>query len=160
MTVILFDLDGTLTDPKPGITRSIQFALEMLGRDVSPADGLTWCIGPPLIGSLEKLVGNRTEAETALALYRQRFSEVGLYENDAPYPGIRSALVDLFGRGHRLFVATSKPTVFAERIIEHFELSEFFEAVCGSELDGTRSDKTDLLATSFGKRQSIQQLRQ
>jgi phosphoglycolate phosphatase len=145
MSVILFDLDGTLSDPKPGITRSIQFALEKLGRDVPPTDELTWCIGPPLLGSLETLLGERAEAEAALALYRQRFGEIGLYEN-ALYPGIRSALVDLSGRGHRLFVATSKPTVFAERIIAHFALSAFFDAIYGSELDGTRSNKVELLA--------------
>jgi phosphoglycolate phosphatase len=145
MAVILFDLDGTLTDPREGITRSIRFALEKLGRDVPPADELTWCIGPPLIGSLETLLGNRADAETALALYRERFSEVGLYEN-APYPGIRSALIALSGCGHRLFVATSKPAVFAARIIRHFGLSEFFGTVYGSELDGTRADKVELLA--------------
>jgi phosphoglycolate phosphatase len=145
MSAILFDLDGTLSDPKPGITRSIQFALEKLGREVPPADDLTWCIGPPLLGSLEKILGDRAEAEEALRLYRERFAEIGLYEN-ALYPGILSALATLSGDGHRLFVATSKPTVFADRIIAHFELSDFFEAVYGSELDGTRTDKGELLA--------------
>ena len=146
MNAICFDLDGTLTDPKLGIIRSIRYALERLGR-AAPLndDDLTWCIGPPLIGTLEKLLGDRQQADAALSVYRERFSEIGLYENEI-YPGIRDALTMLAASGKRLFVATSKPSVYAERVIDHFDLSGFFEAVFGSELDGTRADKTELLA--------------
>lgn len=145
MRTICFDLDGTLTDPKPGITRSIQHALRSLGRVVPTEDELTWCIGPPLIQSLERLVGDRTVAERALVLYRERFGVVGLFENRV-YDGIPEALQHLSGAGHRLLVATSKPRVYAERIVEHFGLGRHFAVVHGSELDGTRVEKTDLLA--------------
>lgn len=144
MSVICFDLDGTLSDPKLGITRSIQHALRELGRPVPTADDLTWCIGPPLLGSFKQLLGSRKEAEKALLLYRERFTETGLYENEL-YPGIAAALFGLKSSGRRMFVATSKPKAFADRIIEHFGLSPYFEAIYGSEFDGTRSDKSELL---------------
>ncbi len=144
MSAVCFDLDGTLTDPKEGIIGCIRYALEKLGAPQPDSDDdLTWCIGPPLLGSFEHLVGDK--APEALALYRERFGDVGLFEN-AVYPGIREVLEELAGQGRRLFVATSKPTVYAVRILEHFELHDFFEHIYGSELDGTRADKTELLA--------------
>ena len=142
---IFFDLDGTLTDPKPGITRSIQYALHRLEQStIPPEDQLTWCIGPPLRTSFVKLLGEAS-ADLAVALYRERFSEVGLYENSV-YAGIRDVLSALRRSGHRLFVATSKAHVFADRIIDHFDLRDHFEHIFGAELDGTRADKSDLLA--------------
>src|ERR1700712_1780271 len=146
MDTIFFDLDGTLTDPKPGITRSIQYALQKLDRPAIPTeDELTWCIGPPLRASFVKLLGDDREADRAVALYRERFSDIGLYENEL-YDGIGEVLTTLGNAGHRLFVATSKPHVFADRIIDHFGLRPHFTRVFGSELDGTRVDKGDLLA--------------
>ncbi len=146
MSAVCFDLDGTLTDPKEGIVGSIRYALDALGHAGPESDDdLTWCIGPPLLGSFEKLVGSKQEAERALVLYRERFGEIGLFENKV-YPGIRDVLENLAQDGRRLFVATSKPTVYADRILQHFELKDFFETIFGSELDGTRADKTDLLA--------------
>ena len=144
MTTIYFDLDGTLTDPKAGITRSIQYALGKLDRAVPTEDELTWCIGPPLRASLKKLLGTDDLADRALALYRERFADIGLFENEI-YPGIEDTLAALANSGHRLFVATSKPLIYAERIVDHFKLTAYFERVFGSELDGTRSDKTELL---------------
>ena len=144
MTAIYFDLDGTLTDPKPGITRSIQYALTRLDRAAPTEDELTWCIGPPLRASLKKLLGTDDLADRALLLYRERFAEIGIFENEI-YPGIEDTLSAFAGSGRRLFVATSKPGVYAERIIDHFKLRVYFERVFGSELDGTRADKTDLL---------------
>lgn len=144
MTTIFFDLDGTLTDPKPGITRSIQYALGRLDRVVPSEDELTWCIGPPLRASLQKLLGGDEFADQALALYRERFADIGLYENEI-YPGIAAILAALAASRRRLFVATSKPHIYAERIIAHFGLADRFERVFGSELDGTRVDKTELL---------------
>ena len=116
MTTLFFDLDGTLTDPKPGITRSIQYALRKLDRAVPSEDELTWCIGPPLRASLQKLLGGDDLADQALALYRERFADIGLYENQV-YPGIADILSGLASSRRRMFVATSKPHVYAERII-------------------------------------------
>jgi phosphoglycolate phosphatase len=145
MDAIYFDLDGTLTDPKPGITRSIQYALQKLGHHTVPTeDELTWCIGPPLRASFAKILGADDHADRAVSLYRERFSNVGLYENGV-YDGIGELLTTLSQSGQRLFVATSKPHVFATRIVEHFGLRHHFEHVFGSELDGTRVDKSDLL---------------
>ncbi|QAU46609.1 HAD family hydrolase [Bradyrhizobium guangzhouense] len=144
MQTIYFDLDGTLTDPKPGITGSIQYALKKIGMAVPSQDELTWCIGPPLHASLKALTGTEALADQALLLYRERFSEVGLFEN-SPYPGIHDTLAAVAETGARMFVATSKPAVYATRIVEHFGLKPYFERVFGSELDGTRVDKRDLL---------------
>jgi phosphoglycolate phosphatase len=145
MDAIYFDLDGTLTDPKLGITRSIQYALQRLDHPTIPtADDLTWCIGPPLRSSFVRLLGGDHSADRAVALYRERFSDIGLYENGV-YDGIDEVLTALRASGYRLFVATSKAHVFAERIIDHFGLRKHFERVFGAEYDGTRADKSHLL---------------
>jgi len=144
---VLFDLDGTLTDPKEGIVACFRYALETLGLD-SPADQeLERFIGPPLRESLSTLVGasDETIVQQALTLYRERFAAQGMFENSL-YPGISDALEQLRDDGFLLFVATSKPRVFAERIVEHFGLGRFFRAVYGSELNGVNADKRDLLA--------------
>lgn len=144
---VFFDLDGTLTDPREGITRSIAYALERMGVAPPPLDDLTFAIGPPLRASLARLIGDDSPAtvERALALYRERFADVGLYEN-AVYDGIADTLVALAAAGATLFVATSKPRIYAERIVRHFALDGHFVSVHGCELDGTREDKRDLLA--------------
>jgi phosphoglycolate phosphatase len=146
LDAIYFDLDGTLTDPKPGITRSIQYALQKLDHPAVPGeDELTWCIGPPLRASFVRLLGGEASADRAVALYRERFADIGLYENSL-YPDITDVLTTLGNSGRRLFVATSKPAIYAERIVDHFGLRPHFESVFGSELDGTRVEKSDLLA--------------
>jgi phosphoglycolate phosphatase len=150
MDAIYFDLDGTLTDPKPGITRSIQYAMQKLDLPVPSQDELTWCIGPPLRDSFVKLLGGDSRADLAVTLYRERFGDVGLYEN-AVYPDIEHILTALKQSHGRLFVATSKARVFAERIIDHFGLGGYFEHVFGAELDGTRVHKSDLLAYALDK---------
>lgn len=141
---VLFDLDGTLTNPERGITACIRYALERLGAPVPPAEDLLWCIGPPLRGSLASLLGDEAASEDALRLYRERFASVGLFENEV-YEGVPDALAKLAESGYRLFVATSKPEVYARRIVEHFGLAGHFEGVYGSELDGARSDKEELI---------------
>ena len=143
---LLLDLDGTLTDPQEGITRCIQHALARLGRPVPEQDQLLGCIGPPLHTSFVHLLdGDEALADQAVGLYRERFADVGLYEN-ALYPGILPALDRLREQGARLCLATSKPTVYARRIVSHFGLDSRLDGVFGSELDGTRTDKADLLA--------------
>jgi phosphoglycolate phosphatase len=145
MSALYFDLDGTLTDPKPGITGSIQYALQKLDLPVPSQDELTWCIGPPLRASFVTMLGGEDRADLAVSFYRERFGDVGLYENSL-YPGIKDVLTALGCSNRRMFVATSKLQIFAERIIDHFGLSGHFERVFGAELDGTRVHKTDLLA--------------
>ena len=144
---IYFDLDGTLTDPKPGITRSIQYALERLNREVPPEEALTWCIGPPLRASFAILVGE-AHADRAVTFYRERFAETGLYENTL-YPGISELLGGLSGL--HVFLATSKPQIFAERILEHFGIAHHFKKAFGSELDGRRTNKAELLAVALSE---------
>jgi len=140
---VFFDLDGTLTDSMAGISRSIRFALEALDEPVPGDEELRQYIGPPLLGSFAELVGD-ARAEQALALYRERFSRIGWAENRV-YDGIPDVLANLRQAGWSLFVATSKPQVYAERIIGHFGLRRYFQAVYGAELDGRRADKTALL---------------
>lgn len=144
---LLFDLDGTLTDPLAGITRCILYALDKLGKPLPPGENLRWCIGPPLRDSFAKLLASDDQAliEKAVTLYRDRFGTVGLFENQV-YDGIPDALQTLHKDGHTLYVATSKPTLFATRIIAHFDLQRYFKCIYGCELDGTRGDKTSLIS--------------
>jgi phosphoglycolate phosphatase len=141
---VLFDLDGTLTDPKVGITTSIRYALDQLGIAHDPADDFTWCIGPPIQKSFERLVGTARAAE-GVTYYRARYGASGLFENEL-FPGIDATLASLVDQGFRLFVATSKAHVFARPIVAHFGLTRHFIAVEGAELDGTRSDKAEVIA--------------
>ncbi|TMA93487.1 MAG: HAD family hydrolase [Deltaproteobacteria bacterium] len=143
---ILFDLDGTLTDPKQGIIGCLRYALESLGANAPAAQALERLIGPPLSESFAHLLGpgDNDRVEQAVRLYRERFTAKGMFENSV-YPGIVDALAELRDYGVQLFVATSKPRGFAERIVEHFELGRFFSNVYGSELSGANADKKDLL---------------
>ena len=144
---LLFDLDGTLTDPFVGITTCISYALEMMGRQSPHRDSLRWCIGPPLRSSLAELLASDDDAlvDKALSLYRKRFASTGLFENKV-YAGVREVLGTLLENGHALYVATSKPEVYAERIVDHFGLRPYFRNIYGSGLDGTRNDKTTLIS--------------
>ena len=140
---VYIDLDGTLTDPFEGISNCIAYALERLGKQ-RPADSqLRRFIGPPLLETFDALLGPEM-APRALDYYRERFSETGWRENTV-YPGIHDALGAMTAVGHHCFVATSKPRVFARRIVEYFDLATYFTEVYGAELDGTRTDKTELL---------------
>lgn len=144
---ILFDLDGTLTDPKEGIVASIEYALASLGHSVQENENFERFIGPPLRNAFSELLDteNLTVINTAVARYRERYRELGMYENRV-YDGIPRALERLGYSGSRLFVATSKPQVFAERILQHFDLARHFDAVYGCGLDGTLSEKSELIA--------------
>ncbi|MBT8331241.1 MAG: HAD hydrolase-like protein, partial [Deltaproteobacteria bacterium] len=127
---LLFDLDGTLTDPMAGITNCILHALDKLGKPLPPGENLRWCIGPPLRDSFVKLLASDNQAliEKAVTLYRERFGTVGLFENQV-YDGIPDVLQTLQKDGHTLYVATSKPTIFATRIIAHFDLQRYFKCI-------------------------------
>ncbi|WP_374296748.1 HAD-IA family hydrolase [Acinetobacter sp.] len=149
---ILIDLDGTLTDPKLGITTCIRYAMQKLGRPLADKVDLDWCIGPPLKASLAKLLQSDDDtvnidqlAEQALALYRERFSTIGLFENEV-YPEVAETLEKLQQQGYRLFVASAKPTIYAEQILAHFDLAKYFKKIYGSELTGERTNKAELIA--------------
>jgi phosphoglycolate phosphatase len=143
--VILFDLDGTLSDPKEGITKSVQYALERFGVVEPDLAKLERFIGPPLQVSFSEAYGfDEEEAKKAIRYYRERFTEKGMFEN-VVYPGIPLLLKELKGRGYKLLVATSKPTVFAKEILKYFKLDLYFDEVVGSHLDGTRIAKADLI---------------
>ena len=148
-THIYFDLDGTLTDPYDGITRCILYAIEKLGFERPSDDWLYQCIGPPLWETFPQVVGEELTRK-AVDLYRERFNEVGWQENK-PYEGIHDTLSEIHATGATLFVATAKPHPAARRILRHFEMIDFFADVYGSELDGTRSDKSDLLAWAIAQ---------
>ncbi len=140
---VYFDLDGTLTDPFEGITKCILYALDQLGFPHPSDEYLHSCIGPPLYDTFPELVGDELTLK-AIDLYRERFDELGWLENK-PYDGIHDALAAVTNSGCVLFVATSKPRIAARRIVDHFEMAQYFEKVYGCELDGTRAKKTELL---------------
>lgn len=144
---LLFDLDGTLTDPRPGIVRCIEHSLKTLRLPAPPEQELAQWIGPPLHESFAEFLGKGREELVPLAVahYRERFATIGIFEN-AVYPGVVECLQALTAGQFRLFLATSKPLPFAERILRHFQLSEFFAAIYGSEFSGERSNKAELIA--------------
>ena len=138
---LLFDLDATLTDPKVGITTCGQYALPSFGIEEPDLDKLEPFIGPPLKESFQKFYNMDDEqAEAAIAKYRERFQDIGIFENEL-YDGIPEMLHTLQSKGLFLAVASSKPTVYVERILEHFQIDKYFKVVVGSELDGTRVNK-------------------
>jgi phosphoglycolate phosphatase len=143
---ILFDLDGTLTDPFLGISRCLQYALETLGYPVPEANALRSYIGPPLQVTFPKLLASDDAAlaAEALRLYRERYSESGKFEN-AIIPGIAEVVSELAARGYFLAVATSKLETYSRDIVAHFGLAPFFGEIHGSQLDGSRADKGELI---------------
>lgn len=143
---VLFDLDGTLTDPFEGITASIRHALERMGRLAPTPAELRWCIGPPLHDSFPLLLGSAEPVDVAdaIRLYRERYIDVGKFENKL-IDGISELLDELVDEGVALFVATSKPVAYARDILEHFDLMRRFLSLYGSGLDGTNAAKADLL---------------
>jgi phosphoglycolate phosphatase len=151
ITNLLIDLDGTLTDPKLGIINCVQHALAELGQAMPPGDDLLWFIGPPLRASFEQLlVGTGEDAERAVTIYRERFGTIGLLENDV-YDGVEELLSAQTAAGKRQFIASTKPHVYIHPILEHFRLNHHFERIYGSELDGTRAVKSDLLRYIFAE---------
>ncbi|NWB90201.1 HAD family hydrolase [Pseudomonas agarici] len=143
---ILFDLDGTLTDPREGITRSIQYALGKLGIDEPDLSKLEHFIGPPLLQAFMQFYSfDEAKAWEAVNFYRERFKVTGLYENRL-FEGVTPLLETLSGQDRTLYIATSKPWLFAREIARHFDFAKYFKVIYGSELDGTRTDKVELIA--------------
>lgn len=146
---ILLDLDGTVSDPKVGICTSVQYGLRKMGIEVPDIDVLTPFIGPPLRDSFREYYNiPEDDIEKVVAFYRERFSTVGLFENDL-YPGMKDMLSDLKKAGKHLALASSKPRVFVQKILDHFDISGYFEVIMGSELDGTRENKIEIIEESL-----------
>lgn len=142
---VLFDLDGTLTESGEGITKSVQYALEKLGKPAPSLEELVVFVGPPLMEQFQKYAGLDEEtAALAVQYYRERYSTIGIFEN-RPYPGIAEMLEELKSRGYRLGVASSKPEKFVRMVLEHFQLTDYFEEIVGSEMGGKRTDKTEVI---------------
>lgn len=143
---ILFDLDGTVTDPMIGITKSVRYALNKFGIEVEDLNTLCKFIGPPLKDSFMNFYNfSEGDALKAITYYREYFSTNGLYENTV-YENFEDMLIALKNDGKSLIIATSKPTVFAEKILEHFNLKKYFDFISGSNLDNTRTKKADVIS--------------
>ena len=143
---LLVDLDGTITDPASGILGSVCYALEKLGHPVPSRSDIGWVIGPPLRLSFPKLGVPEDEVGAAIRFYREKYVGGAIFDCTL-CDGIEPALRALKASGHRLFVATSKPHVFARQLIDHFALSDIFDAVHGAELDGRNDAKKDVIAS-------------
>ena len=143
---ILFDLDGTLTDSKPGIVKGVQYALRCCGIDEPDLDKLTSFVGPPLYKSfMSYLECSEEDAKEVVECYREYYAETGLYEN-ALYEGIEALLYALKERGYKIILASSKPRIYVKRILSYFRIMRYFDIVEGSELDGKNTDKGELIA--------------
>lgn len=142
---ILFDLDGTLTDSGEGIINCAILALEHFGLPVPSREELRLFVGPPLHESFIKHGVPADKADEAVAVYRSRYIPIGKYEN-TPYPGIRELLETLKSEGHKLYVATSKPEQMSIDILEHFDLANYFDQICGATMDTSRTNKEAVIA--------------
>ena len=148
---ILFDLDGTLTDPKVGICTCVQHALKAYGIEEPDLDKLEPFIGPPLKDSFMQFYGlSEEDAVAAIEKYRERFSTVGKFENEV-YEGIPELLKTMKDYGYHLAVASSKPECFVKDILEHFQIAQYFEVAVGSELDGGRTDKAEVIHETLNR---------
>lgn len=142
---LLFDLDGTLTDPREGITRSVQYALESFGIYEPDLTKLEPFIGPPLLDSFMDFYGlTQQQAKRAVEKYRERFRDIGIFENKL-FPGIPQMLESLQRQGKKLVIASSKPEEFVLRILEHFQVRSYFYQVTGATMDGRLSAKADVI---------------
>lgn len=142
---ILFDLDGTLTDPSEGITNSVAYALEKFGITVEDKKTLYKFIGPPLVVAFSEYYGfSKEDSEKATAYYRETFSVKGLYENKV-YDGVVNLLETLKKSGKKLILATSKPEKFAKEIMRYFDLTKYFDHICGATFDSTRNSKDKVI---------------
>lgn len=141
---ILFDLDGTLTDSGEGIMNCVALALQHYGIPIPPREELRIFVGPPLQENFLKFGIPQEEIDNAIKVFRSRYLTVGKFEN-FPYPGIPELLQKLKSAGHHLYVATSKPESTAREILDKFELSPYFDIICGATMDGTRQSKADVI---------------
>lgn len=148
---VIFDLDGTITDPEVGITTSAKFALIEMGYKAQAEQDLRWMIGPPLADTFMKITGcDKHEAQRLIDKYRERYSVLGVHENTL-YPGIRELLQTLKSAGKTLAIASSKPTFFVEQILDDFNIKDYFTVVQGSDMAGKHVEKEDVLRFAIDK---------
>ena len=158
---ILFDLDGTLTESGEGITKCVQYALEKLGKPEPDLERLEVFIGPPLMEQFMKYANlDEMTARKAVEYYRERYSVTGIFEN-RPYPGVENMLQELRRKKYILAVASSKPEHYVKQILDHFHLTEYFDEIVGSEMNGARTNKTEVIEETLnrlgmaGKREQV-----
>lgn len=148
---VIFDLDGTITDPKVGIITCAKFALKEMGYESKAEQDLTWMIGPPLLNTFMKITGcDEVEGQRLIAKYRERYSVSGVHENTL-YPGIENLLKHLKDVGKILAIASSKPTLFVEQILDDFNLKEYFDVVQGSDMAGKHVEKENVLKITLSE---------
>lgn len=148
---ILFDLDGTLTESGEGITKSVQYALEKLGKPEPDLEALKVFVGPPLLEQFMKYADLDEEtARQAVTFYRERYSVTGIFEN-RPYPGVEEMLAGLKKKGYILAVSSSKPEYFVKKILDHFELTGYFTEIVGSEMNGGRTGKSEVIEETLSR---------
>ncbi len=153
MKYILIDLDGTITNPKLGITKSVQYALRDFDINIENLDSLCKHIGPPLRTAFKEFYDfSEEESERAVTKYREYYAEIGIFENEV-YSGMDGLLRRLKESGKILIVATSKPEVFAKKILDHFNLGHYFTDICGATLDTTRGTKEEVIRYALDKNQ-------
>ena len=149
--VILFDLDGTLTESGEGITKSVQYALEKLGQPEPDLKKLEVFVGPPLLQQFMKYADLDEEtAVKAVEYYRERYTDIGIFENEV-YPGVEDMLDKLRGKGYILAVASSKPERFVKKVLDHFDLTKYFHEIVGSEMNGGRTSKADVIEEALDR---------
>lgn len=149
--IILFDLDGTITESGPGITNCVAYALEQMGRPVADKEALRSFIGPPLHEQFMRFAGfDAGEADRAVAYYRQRYTARGIFELTL-YPGIEDTLAALLREGISLGVASSKPEIFVRQILDGCNLTGYFSVITGSEMDGRRTEKADVIREALAR---------
>ena len=141
---LFFDLDGTIINPRRGILDSFRCVMTRFDLGRKSDEELALCIGPPIRQTLIKFLGDAARGEEALAVYRDYYQDIGIFRLDI-YSGIEDALRILHEKGHRLFICTAKPRVYASRIAEHFGFAKYFEAIHGPELDGRNEKKAVLM---------------
>ena len=146
---VFFDLDGTITDSGEGIMNCATLGLEHFGLPVPSREEMRVFVGPPLDQTFIRFGVPADKTDEAIAVFRSRYRTIGKFEN-FPYPGVREALETLQAQGHRLFVATSKPEILANEVLEHFDLARYFEQIAGATLDGSRSHKADVITYLLG----------
>lgn len=142
---LLFDLDGTVTDSGPGIMNAARRALLRYNIEETDTERLGLFVGPPLDKSfIERYGFSEEDAWKAIGYFREYYNDKGIFENSV-YPGIEELLIDLHAKGYIVAIASSKPQVMIHKVLDHFDIEDYFDVIVGCELDGTRSTKSEVV---------------